>query len=633
MKPSRFPIHLLPLGLGLMLATAFFELVGLAAPAHPILSPPPNSHTAPLTSAVSITYDEAISPATVTSRTFAVHAMQSGLVTATRTVSGGTISATPGRPFHQGEVVYAIATKRTLSISGTGPVSSTQWMFQAGRVFDRDFGRFRDIGAGLPGVEESTVEWGDYDGDGDLDVLLTGEDRGHTFSRVYHNHNGSFTWNWSIGLIGVAYGSSAWGDYDNDGDLDILLTGATAGPTGNLTPVSRIYRNNGGTFADIGAGLVEVWVSSAAWGDYDNDGDLDVLLTGMTAGGTLTTLIYRNNGGTFTDIGAGLVGAAEGTAAWGDYDNDGDLDIVLTGRTAEGTRISRIYRNDAGIFADIGAGLVGVNWSLAAWGDYDNDGDLDVLLMGTRDDVGALTRIYHNSAGTFTDIGAGLEGLTDGSAAWGDYDNDGDLDILLTGITGYTDDAHPATLVYRNDSGSFTPIETDLIDVYDGTAAWGDYDNDGDLDILLTGQLHDANRTAISLIYRNEDRLPPGLSTAKSAPETATIGDTITYTYRVTNTGGISLTGVNASDSRLGIVSLDKGSLDPDQVATGTLTYTVVEDDLPGPLTNTVTVTGTYQTGAVTATTQASVALTYIADLALSKTVNVKTASVGDTIT
>ena len=73
-------------------------------------------------------------------------------------------------------------------------------------------------------------------------------------------------------------GAVAWGDYDQDGDLDILLTGQT---NSNPNAISPVYRNTSGTFSDISAGLTGVTQSSAAWGDYDNDGDLDILLAGQ----------------------------------------------------------------------------------------------------------------------------------------------------------------------------------------------------------------------------------------------------------------------------------------------------------------------------------------------------------------
>ena len=120
----------------------------------------------------------------------------------------------------------------------------------------------------------------------------------------------------------------------------------------------------------------------------------------------------------FVDITAGLEGARHSSVAWGDYDNDGDLDILLTGYTSSEV-ISRVYANDAGTFTDITAGLEGVWHSSVAWGDYDNDGDLDILLTGITGS-GYISRVYANDAGTFTDITAGLEGVRYSSVAWGD---------------------------------------------------------------------------------------------------------------------------------------------------------------------------------------------------------------------
>jgi hypothetical protein len=310
------------------------------------------------------------------------------------------------------------------------------------------------------------VSWGDYDNDGDLDLVFAGTpDAAPSNSRIYNNGGGGAFTDIGAGLAIAAYPSVAWGDYDNDGDLDLLLAGYDTVVGDGRT---RIYRNNGnGTFTNIGAALPGIYTGVGAWGDFDNDGDLDILLMGFSGTGNLARVYRNDGGGTFTDIGAGLPALYDGSAAWGDFDNDGDLDILLSGNAgteASPTPVSVIFRNNGdGTFSDINAGLTGVWKSSAAWGDYDNDGDLDIVLMGnagSNDVPHRITRIYRNDGGgVFTDIGAGLPGVNTGAVAWGDYDNDGDLDLLLTGYTGTGGLAR----VYRNDGGgSFTDIGAGL---------------------------------------------------------------------------------------------------------------------------------------------------------------------------
>ncbi len=193
---------------------------------------------------------------------------------------------------------------------------------------------------------------------------------------------------------------------------------------------------------------------------------------------------------------------------WGDYDGDGDLDLLLTGGINPISGLAKIYRNDGGNFVDISAGLAGVNVSSAAWGDYDSDGDLDIAINGASPYFGSST-IYRNDGGNFVDINAGLTGLLGGSVNWGDYDNDGDLDLLITGSEVFDG----ATKIYTNNDGNFVELETDLANLVNGKAAFGDYDRDGDLDILLTG--HD-RANAYTKLYNNN--FAPAANTAPTAP-------------------------------------------------------------------------------------------------------------------
>jgi hypothetical protein len=123
----------------------------------------------------------------------------------------------------------------------------------------------------------------------------------------------------NLGMVAIQQGDVAWGDYDGDGDLDLVVAGC--GDTADVI-MTRLYRNDGGTFVDVDAGLPGVYSGAAlAWGDYDGDGDLDLALAGAMDYffNELVTRVYRNDGGTFTDIAAGLPGLnviRTGVNAW-----------------------------------------------------------------------------------------------------------------------------------------------------------------------------------------------------------------------------------------------------------------------------------------------------------------------------
>jgi hypothetical protein len=386
---------------------------------------------------------------------------------------------------------------------------------------------FTDIGAGLGGLAVGSVAWGDYDNDGDLDFVVTGHPgTGVGVTRIYANHGGGTFTDIGAGLPGVQLSALAWGDYDNDGYLDLVLTGTAASGA-----VSSLYHNDGaGHFVDTGVsfGLTN---GSVAWGDYDNDGDLDLLIAGETGTYPPATRVYRNDGnGTFTDIGAGLQGLYFASVDWGDYDKDGDLDILLAGNV-DNTSFARVYRNNGnGTFTDAGVGLTGVYRQGARWGDCNNDGYLDILLSGMMDDSNCSTRVYRNNGdGTFTNMSVSVAGAYLGAVAWGDYDNDGRLDLAVTGRGSLS--GTPFTRVYHNDGNwVFTDIGAGLPAVEFSALAWGDHDGDGDLDLLLTGA------PFMTRIYRN-DGAPA--NTVPSAPtgltKTVTQDTLITFQWNASS--------------------------------------------------------------------------------------------------
>lgn len=363
---------------------------------------------------------------------------------------------------------------------------------------------YKDISAGLQAVPQAfggndVVCWGDYDNDGDLDLLILGQSSQGAVPKLYRNHAGTFVE--TDGVLRVANSDgAAWGDYDNDGDLDLVFMGETS--TGLF---SKIYRNENGNFVDINAGLIGVRSGMVAWGDYNNDGDLDLFLCGICdSNNNRTSKIYRNDNGLFVDVEADLPGVNVGSVAWGDYDNDGDLDILLTGSKGTTTDvISEVFRNDNGKFVDINAGLINLYQSSAEWGDYDDDGDLDILLSGISEYGFKALRIYRNDNGSFSFPNEHAYVTTGwnnygGSATWGDYDNDGDLDVLMAG----SDIGNNAfSKIYENNQGFFTEEKVGLPNVSNGKGVFADYNNDGYLDILLIGL--DKDNEPMTAVFRN----------------------------------------------------------------------------------------------------------------------------------
>lgn len=380
----------------------------------------------------------------------------------------------------------------------------------------------------LPGILFSSAAWGDYDNDNDLDILVSGNSGSSVISQIYNNKLNDL-FEESVTLPGTNWGSLEWGDYNNDGYLDAVITGTYV----SGKAFTKIFRNNGNnTFSDQSSiNLVNVMFGSSSWGDYDNDGDLDLLITGLTEQSVAVSKIYQNNGNnTFSEKTSILIGITDSSVDWGDYDNDGDIDIVLCGNSIEG-RITKVYENNGNSsFSEIyTANLIGVCSGTVAWGDYDNDSYLDILVTGAAIISGTsvpVSKIYHNDRfNKFTEqTTISLYGVNQGSSTWGDYDNDGDLDILINGYLG------PVTKIYRN-NGNNTFTEQSaiaLLGTSAGSVAWGDYDNDNDLDLIITGGVIGVPKAKI---YRNNCSNPNSIPTIPSNLSATIIKNDITFTW------------------------------------------------------------------------------------------------------
>ncbi len=361
-------------------------------------------------------------------------------------------------------------------------------------------------GMPLSGVDESSVAFSDIDNDGDLDALITGLDNlSQASTELYANDGqGDFSQLTTTSFEDIAEGSVAFSDVDGDGDPDALLTGHNSAGM----PIAKLYSNNGqGTFSEsLGTPFEGVGHSAIAFADVDDDGDSDVLITGQTIARLPITKMYSNNGqGSYTETNTAVFdGVHHSSIAFLDLDGDGDSDALITGENVMRAPISKLYTNDGqGNFSEVTTSqLEGVSHGSVAVADVDGDDDVDILLTGQTATGVPIARLYTNDGqGGFSPrLSTALLSVASSSVTFADLDGDGDEDLLLTGRTG---SAIPTTKVYLNDGfGDFSErTETQIEEISHSAVTTADIDSDGDPDLLLTGRLRVGSK--IATIYLN----------------------------------------------------------------------------------------------------------------------------------
>jgi hypothetical protein len=153
-------------------------------------------------------------------------------------------------------------------------------------------------------------------------------------------------------------------------------------------------------FTDMNAQLPGLESGSAAWADYDNDGDLDLAMTGFSSLVAERSFIYRNDNGIMTAVDSSIIKVANGSVNWADFDNDGDPDLMLNGQN-NGSLYCELYRNDNQTFVAMNPGFVRV-LGIQRWLDVDNDGFQDVVISGVMDSLWVDTTIIYRNNGNST---------------------------------------------------------------------------------------------------------------------------------------------------------------------------------------------------------------------------------------
>jgi len=316
-------------------------------------------------------------------------------------------------------------------------------IFSNVRVFTNDgAGGFTDTGVSLfsQSVDNMQAVFADVDGDGDLDLVVAAQTKSTDdgVAALFRNDGtGSFTEDSGAGLTGLSIPTLDAGDIDGDGDVDLVQTGDDA----SGTPQTILYRNDGsGAFTEISnAGLAGASRGSSVFADVDGDGDLDVIVTSE-----LGTALYRNDGtGVFTAVaGTDVPSLGDSDLDLADVDGDGDLDLAAAGNSNANSMGDVFFNDGSGLFIEANAGIIDVAKGTADFADVDADGDPDLLITGNI--AGAadstITTLYRNDgSGSFTPANELLpprenNALDATSVAFGDMNGDGTLDLLLGGV-------------------------------------------------------------------------------------------------------------------------------------------------------------------------------------------------------
>jgi hypothetical protein len=342
------------------------------------------------------------------------------------------------------------------------------------------------------------------------------------FAAVCVNATTPATWNLVASGSASEKGEVCWGDFNNDGFLDLFQV------TNN---VFALYMNNGdGTFTNVASSKFPaplpggVQQAMALFMDYNNDGNLDLIVSGSD-GTTTKAILYKNSGApdyTFTiDTNNSLLGLRTGDDGDShkdlsavDYNNDGWVDLFMEGWSDDlNTRVVTLYKNVGGTFVrqttPVGgtADFEGMNAGSLHTGDVNHDGFVDMISCGYSVLTGNYTtNLYINQGdGTFVKSGASFTGIEQGEAVLFDSNNDGWLDVYVAGV-GYVNGwVWPGTLYLNNQDGTFTAVESGT-NLPSGTQGYnnmavGDFNNDGKTDLMV--MLPSGDNTAV--YYNNGD--------------------------------------------------------------------------------------------------------------------------------
>ena len=305
-------------------------------------------------------------------------------------------------------------------------------------------------------------------------------------------------------IFEVYSGSIVHGDFDNDGDLDLIQSGIGENGTGQSVQLTVFLNDGQGNFTELAQNFNDFWNTETAYvADLDGDNDLDLIVAAYN-----TTELYKNDGqGNFIfENNTPFQPSSAGDISIGDVDGDGDNDVIQHGSLDLSNPFTALYLNDGnGNFTEVtDAGFQPYANAGSEFIDLENDGDLDFIVFGNDvTDVNEVKFYENDGSGNFTSIDTGnVIAHSTEDIDVGDIDNDGDMDFLVSGISV---DSESKTSLYLNDgNGNFTALaNTPFPDVFANSNNIADLDNDGDLDVLIVGSAGGGIPNIFAIVFEN----------------------------------------------------------------------------------------------------------------------------------
>ena len=355
-------------------------------------------------------------------------------------------------------------------------------------------------------LSNSSISWGDYDRDGDMDLAIMGQSNTvGAVTAIYQNKDGSFV-DTEQDFTRVYDGDLSWVDLNKDGWLDLVVSGF------NQTAITKVYiNNNGESFQESTSdwGIPNAYRSVMSWGDLDNDGDIDLAMSGLLESGDnfFHTGYLRVDGEErFIPTLIGYFSAINGDHAIADFDQDSDNDVIFSGEYGNEIRsqiklnsfispsdpkydnIPLKYSRD--IEENIPVALT--NSSIETYFNQVNK-ELSYILMG-RDSNDELKVVVRSVGGLDRENSTPAIALENGDIAVGDINNDGFNDFLYTGEDS---NGSAVTKLFYTDGSKTYESDFNFVGLRESTAEFVDYDSDGDLDIFLTGLGDDGAETVL----------------------------------------------------------------------------------------------------------------------------------------